>query len=113
MTSLRILIALIGIFSASYLFSQKTKQEFYSLTIYQVQGSSKEKAIDAYLQNTYLPSIHKLGKNKIGVFKPIVDDTVSFGKFIYVLVPYTSLDEFNRISLAQENDSKFKTDGGE
>lgn len=63
------------------------------------------------MKSAYLPALHRLGKNKVGVFKPVAKDTAAFGKIIYVLVPFSSLDEFQKISSALENDSKLKKDG--
>lgn len=88
------------------------KAEFYSLTIYKLREKSNEQVIDQYLEKAYLPALHRLGKNKIGVFKPVASDTAAFGKLIYVLIPFNSLDEFQKINTALENDSKLKEDGG-
>jgi hypothetical protein len=90
-------------------YSQKT--EFYSLTIYKLKEKSKEQVIDQYLEKAYLPALHRLGKNKIGVFKPVATDTAAFGKLVYVLIPFNSLDEFQKINTSLENDPKLKGEG--
>ena len=94
-------------------FGQKEKSEFYSLTIYRLSNPSQQERVDNFLKSAYLPALHRLGKNKVGVFKQIAKDTAAFGKIIYVLVPYSSLDEFQKINSALDNDSKLKQDGAD
>ena len=88
------------------------EREFYSLIIYCIKNKAQEEAVERYLKLGYLPSMHKAGKNKIGVFKPIASDTIAFGKSIYVLTPYTSLEEFNKITNDLSNGQKLLKDNG-
>lgn len=87
------------------------KSEFYSLTVYKLREKSKEQVIDQFLEKAYLPALHRLGKNKIGVFKPVASDTAAFGKLIYVFIPFNSLNDFQKINASLENDPKLKEDG--
>ncbi len=100
-------------FVAQTSFGQKEKSEFYSLTIYRLSNPSQQERVDTYLKSAYLPALHKLGKNKIGVFKPIAKDSASFGKIIYVLIPFSSLDEFQKLTALLEEDAKLKQDGAD
>lgn len=74
------------------------KREFYSLIIYRIKSKAQEDRVDSFLKENYLPALHKAGKKNIGVFKPIASDTIAFGKAIYVLTPFSSLDEFNKLT---------------
>jgi hypothetical protein len=106
-------ISLLLLLSVQASFGQNAKQEFYSLTIYRISNSSQQERIDNFLKSAYLPALHRLGKNQIGVFKPIAKDTAAFGKLVYVLTPFSSLDEFQKITNALDNDAKLKQDGAD
>src|SRR5690348_18271999 len=68
--------------------------EFYELRIYQIDTPEQEKVVDEFLQQAYLPALHRHGIPKVGVFKPIEQDTVYYGKRIYVLIPFETLEKF-------------------
>ncbi len=88
------LFSFILIFSliAPVVIAQKA-QEFYELKIYKLKSKEQGDRVDAYLKNAYLPALHQAGIKNIGVFKPEETDTTS-GKRIYVLVPYSSMEQF-------------------
>jgi hypothetical protein len=78
------------------LISAKTfANEIYVITVYHF-NDSQEVRLDTYLQTAYIPALHRKGKNEIGVFKPIANDT-SADKLIYVIVPYKTFDEIQII----------------
>jgi hypothetical protein len=72
--------------------ADKTKRDFYQLTVYHFNGAAQEKTLDNYLQNALLPALHKLNIKNIGVFKNHSNDTLA-DKTLYVLVPMQSLDD--------------------
>ncbi len=65
-------------------------REFYLIQIYHCSTNKQIQGIDAYLQNTYLPYLHKTGIKKVGVFAPITNDT-AVDKKLYVWIPMHSL----------------------
>jgi hypothetical protein len=69
----------------------KTEREFYLIQIYHCNSTSQINGVDAYLKNTYLPYLHKMGIKKIGVFAPIDNDT-AMDKRIYVWLPIPNLN---------------------
>ncbi|MEY4279002.1 MAG: hypothetical protein RL377_1006 [Bacteroidota bacterium] len=74
-------------------FAQKSKtssREFYLIQIYHCNNAQQIQGVDAYLQNTYLPYLHKSGIKKVGVFAPLVNDTAT-DKKLYVWMPISSL----------------------
>ncbi len=87
------------------------KPEYYSLIIYRIKNKAQEGKLDQYLKQAYLPALHRKGKNKIGVFKPIAADTAAFGKVVYVLSPFASLREFEQINADLVKDQKLLADG--
>ena len=92
------------------LFSQSKKQSFYEIKVYHFANGEQEKMIDGYLQNTYLPALNKQGFKKIGVFKPIGNDTLA-DKRIYVLIPFKSAQDFIELPGQLEKDQQYKING--
>lgn len=76
----------------------KIEREFYLVQIYHCNNSSQINGVDAYLKNTYLPYLHKMGISKIGVFAPIDNDTLT-DKRIYVWFPMTSLNFLDKLDM--------------
>ena len=83
-------------FALSFVNGQTNTKEFYELKTYTFKNEDQEKRVDNYLEKAYLPALKRMGIENIGVFK------VRPGKFIisnkiYVLTPFASLDEFERM----------------
>lgn len=74
-------------------FAIPPKREFYEIKIYAVKNAEQAMRVDSYLKDAYIPAMHRMGINTIGVFKPVAADTAAFGKLIYVLTPIKSLDQ--------------------
>lgn len=68
-------------------------REYYQFKIYTLASEAQVAMTDAYLRDAYLPALKRTGINNIGVFKPKTIETDSVKK-IYILIPYTSLDQF-------------------
>jgi hypothetical protein len=88
------------------------KQEFFAIKIYQLKTSEQQTAVSKYLQNAYLPAMHRLGILKVGVFIPVGNDTAAIRR-IYVLIPFHSLDQFLELSGHLEKDKQYLEDGKE
>ena len=82
------------------------EQEYYEIRIYELSNADQEKRMDAYLKDAFLPALHRSGNRKIGVFKPIGNDTAAIRK-IYLLIPYKSLNELVAIDSKLEKDKSF------
>ena len=55
-----------------------------------------------------MPALHRSGIKNIGVFKPITNDTAA-EKFVYVLIPFNSAEEWIRLDSKLEKDADYKT----
>ena len=108
----RILVTILLVMVILPSIAKDPKREFYSLIIYRLKNKYQEEAVELYLKLAYLPAMHKAGKKNIGVFKPIASDTIAFGKAIYVLTPYASLDEFNKITSDYAASQQLMKDSG-
>jgi hypothetical protein len=72
------------------------KQQYYEIKIYHITDKSQEAKVDSYLKEAYLPALHRAGIPIVGVFKPVEADT-AFGKLVYVLIPFKTIDQFMQL----------------
>ncbi len=72
------------------------KRDYYEIKLYRLSTNEQVKKVDEFLQNAYLPALHRLGISKVGVFHPVVNDTAA-DKRIYVFIPLHSLDQVNMV----------------
>jgi hypothetical protein len=54
--------------------------------------------------------LHRAGINKIGVFKPIGNDTAAIRR-IYVLIAFNSLEQFTKLPSLLDKDNQYANDG--
>lgn len=87
----------------------KSSPWYYQLKIYHLKTKAQEGVVDAYLQNAYLPALHRAGIRNIGVFKPVVRDTAE--QLIYVFIPFKKLDDFVKITAMLDKDQPYQDAG--
>lgn len=85
---------------------------FYEIRIYRLADVADETRVDTYLQKALVPALHRIGVKNVGVFKPVKEDTI-FNKRMYVLIPYKSLNEFEKITTALQKDAQYLADGSD
>jgi hypothetical protein len=105
LTKLLILSLILVFTSGFYANSYPPKRELYELRIYHLSSQEQESRVDTYLKNAFLPALHRAGIKKAGVFKPVETDT-TFGKRIFVLIPYNSADQFMNLSQTLQKDKQ-------
>lgn len=84
-------------------------RDFYEIKIYRLKTPAQAQRVDQYLKNAYIPALHRAGIKKVGVFKPVVDSVAE--QLIYVFVPYTSLDQFEKLPALLEKDQEHNSAG--
>jgi hypothetical protein len=84
---------------------------YYEIKIYNISQETQEASIDKYLKDAFIPAMHRAGISKVGVFKPVAEDTVDFGKLVYVFIPYTSADQYFVINDVLEKDQAYQEAG--
>jgi hypothetical protein len=89
------------------------KREYYEIKVYNFTSKTQEEKVERFLKDAYLPALHRAGISKVGVFKPVETDTVNFGKKLFVLIPYSSLDQFGKLSEVLLKDKQFESSGAE
>lgn len=72
------------------------KQQYYEIKIYRIADKTQEGKVDTYLKDAYLPALHRAGIPVVGVFKPVEADT-TFGKLVYVLIPFNTVEQFMQL----------------
>jgi NIPSNAP len=95
---------------AGYSNGSKPPQEFYEIKIYHLTTADQEKRVDAYLQQAYLPALHKAGISTVGIFKPLANDTAA-DKLIYVFIPLISMEQQISLPLKLEKDAEYTRSG--
>ncbi len=88
------------------------KREYYELRIYTFRDRSQEEAIDRFLKGALIPALHRASVPTVGVFKPVETDS-TYGKRIYVLIPYSSLDQYTRVPEDLLKDKQYSAAGAE
>jgi hypothetical protein len=89
---------------------KKPAQEFYEIKIYHFKTADQEKTLDDYLQHALVPALHKTGISKIGVFKPLANDTAA-DKLIYVFMPLKSFEQLLSLPGLLDKDAEYNTAG--
>ena len=90
-------------------FAFDSKRDFYELKIYHLKSAAQGQRVEQYLKDAYIPAMHRAGIKKIGVFKPVVDSVAE--QLIYVFIPYSSLEQFEKISARLEKDQQHNSAG--
>lgn len=92
-------------------FGAAAKQQYYEIRIYQIADKAQEASIDAFLKDAYIPALHRAGIEKVGVFKPVETDTASFGKLVYVFIPFKTFDDYIKLPAILEKDKAYAEAG--
>ena len=95
-------------FITSSVSAKNPKKDIYQIKIYTLKNNEQVTAVDAFLKNALLPAMHRAGILKIGVFKPITNDTAAIKK-IYVFIPFTSADQWQNISGVLDKDVSYQS----
>jgi hypothetical protein len=86
--------------------SAPASREYYELRIYHLSSRAQEDRVDAYLKDVYIPALHRAGIPKVGVFKPVEQDTTN-GKLVYLLIPFRVADQYIHLQDILQNDKAY------
>ena len=87
--------------------AKSSRKDFYQIKIYNLKNNEQVAAVDQYLKNAYLPALHRAGINKVGVFKPLANDTAAIKK-IYVFIPFKSMKEWEKLPQLLDKDDTYQ-----
>jgi len=82
-------------------------KNFFELKIYHFKNNDQLALVEKFLQKALMPALHKAGIATVGVFKPVGNDTV-IDKKIYILIPYKTLDQFEKLPAKMEEDAVYQ-----
>lgn len=83
-------------------------KDFYQIKVYNLKSNEQVIAVDQFLKNAYLPALHRAGINKVGVFKPIANDTAQVKK-IFVFIPFHSVIEWQKLQDVLDKDVSYQS----
>ncbi|RYU96187.1 NIPSNAP family protein [Emticicia agri] len=81
------------------------RKEFYEIREYELRFGSPVSNLENYFKNALIPALNRLGVKNVGVFKEIGKSEPAK---IYVLIPYSSIEQYANISVQIKSDDKFK-----
>lgn len=82
-------------------------KEYFQIKVYTYESPSQAEKIESYLEDAYIPAVHRTGIKAVGVFKPIEESD----NRIFVLLPFKSLDQFSQLDAKLNKDKTFQKDG--
>jgi hypothetical protein len=88
--------------------TKKNRQEFYELRIYTLKNEVQEKLVENYFQDAAIPALNRLGNQHIGIFKELKPEGQTK---IYVLIPFTSVEEYLNVQEKLAKDEKYQQEG--
>ena len=88
------------------------QREYIELSVYHAGDTTQLRQLNNFLQNAYVPALHKSGIDRVGVFTVIGNDTAADKKF-YVVVPYSSLKQKETINKKIEKDVAYQNAAGD
>ncbi|MDF1699205.1 MAG: NIPSNAP family protein [Saprospiraceae bacterium] len=86
-------------------------REFYQIKIYTFETEAQEQATDAYLENAFIPALNRQRIEKVGVFKNRKDTEADSIHKTYVLIPYISLFQYQRLETQLAKDDLYQEAG--
>lgn len=86
-------------------------RDFYQLKIYHLADAQQSARLDDYLENAYLPALHRAGIPHVGVFLPIGGPEADGSSKVYVFIPYASYDQFQGMEQVLAADNAYQTAG--
>ncbi|WP_242920258.1 NIPSNAP family protein [Pontibacter liquoris] len=106
--SLCLLALWVGLVSP--VFSFAPQPGIFELKVYHLASHDQESRLDKYLQQAYLPALHRAGISKVGVFKP-TEQKDSTERLVYVFIPLASSQQFFKLDQQLANDKQYATAG--
>ncbi len=88
---------------------KKSKGEIYQLSVYHFKNNEQLAVTELYLKNSYLPALHKMGFEKIGVFATIGNDT-ALDKKLYVFITLKNMQQLQMLAINVAADDLIKQD---
>ena len=104
-----ILLLIVLIFAIG---SSVSARDYYQIKVYNLKDKNQEAQVENYLKSAYLPAMHRAGIKKVGVFKPIENESDA-GTLLFVFIPLKNLDQIDKIETDLAKDQQYQKDGAD
>lgn len=84
-------------------------RDLYQLKIYHLKNQEQEAQLDDYLENAFIPALHKAKIQSVGVFKPI--DKSASDRLVYVFFSFHSFDAYLQLDKVLAKDEIYQQAG--
>jgi len=88
--------------------SANSGREFYELRVYTLKNAQQQKLVEDYFKDAAIPALNRIGNKYIGVFTELKPDGQTK---LYVLIPFTSWDDFIAVQDKLANDKVYRQAG--
>lgn len=103
-----------GLVSPRQSFAGAPRRDLFALRVYHLQTREQTDRLDKYLQQAYLPALHRAGIDKVGVFKQIEKTDAGAPspaeQLVFVFIPCTSPERYTKLNLGLDNDKTYQND---
>ena len=82
-------------------------QEYYELRVFRNTDPTQQANVLSYVETALLPALNRHGSATVGVFTPAPSPDSYDSGDVYVLIPFASLQKFEELRPALQNDSKY------
>ncbi len=103
-------IAMCALFLSTAINANAADRYYYQIKVYHLKSSKQVAMVENFLQNAYLPALHKLGIKNIGVFK-LIKEAVTTDRKIYVFTPFKNMDELESTPAKLLKDQQYLANG--
>jgi hypothetical protein len=86
------------------------EKDLYQIRVYRLKSNEQMQQLDQFLKEAYLPALHRAGIKKVGVLKPITNDTAAL-KSVYVIIPFASMKAFSGLDEKLRKDDAYMNAG--
>jgi hypothetical protein len=80
--------------------------EYYQINFYHIDNDAQELKLEKYIKNAYLPALHRIGIESVGVFKTIKGANED-SRMLVMLIPLKSLKQLEKMETGLEGDEVF------
>lgn len=102
-----LLVLIISLFAYHIQSLAQESRDYYQIKKYIISTDEQESTIDQYLKEAYLPAMHRLGVDNIGVFKTMEGAE----RAMYVLIPYKSAGDIFEVESKLDQDPAYLRSG--
>src|SRR4051812_20652592 len=100
----------LSLFFMANVYGAPPEKDLYQIRVYRLKTNEQMQQLDQFLKDAYLPALHRAGIKKVGVLKPLTNDTAAL-KSVYVIIPFSSMKNFAGLGEKLKKDEAYWTAG--